>query len=128
MSALETSVPDALDVLKVYASHWSKCIEDATRPYCVCALVASELPSLPPEVAVEVTAFFRFVSSWLTTVMERDSREGALNLSSDPDVEAEAFLATVSGAMLSARADGKPDVFATILTPVLNRLSPTVSH
>ena len=125
---LEQNVPDALDVLKVYANHWAKCIEDASRPYCVCALLASELPSLPPEVATEVTNFFRFISSWLTTVMERGYKSGTLNLTSEPHVEAEAFLATVYGAMLSARAYGKPEVFSTILAPALNRLTPNVSH
>ncbi|WP_276122023.1 TetR/AcrR family transcriptional regulator [Pararhizobium qamdonense] len=125
---LEQNVPDALDVLKVYANHWAKCIEDASRPYCVCALLASELPSLPPEVATEVTNFFRFISSWLTTVMERGGKNGALNLTSEPHVEAEAFLATVYGAMLSARAYGKPEVFSTILAPALDRLTPTLSH
>jgi TetR/AcrR family transcriptional repressor of nem operon len=128
VAALEQSVPDALDILSAYANHWSKCIEDASRPYCVCALLASELPSLPREVATEVTAFFRFISSWLTSVMERGSSQGALNLSSEPDIEAEAFLATVYGAMLSARAYRKPEMFSTILTPALNRLTPTVSH
>lgn len=125
---LEQNVPDALDILKVYANHWAKCIEDASRPYCVCALLASELPSLPTEVAMEVTAFFRFISSWLTAVMERGYKSGTLNLTSEPHVEAEAFLATVYGAMLSARAYGKPEVFSTILAPALNRLRPTVSH
>jgi len=125
---LEQNVPNALDILKVYANHWAKCIEDASRPYCVCALLASELPSLPTEVATEVTSFFRFISSWLTTVMERGCKNGALNLTSEPHVEAEAFLATVYGAMLSARAYGKPEVFSTILAPALNRLTPTVSH
>ncbi|MBY3535973.1 TetR/AcrR family transcriptional regulator [Rhizobium laguerreae] len=125
---LEQNVPDALDTLKVYANHWSKCIEDASRPYCICALLASELPSLPPEVATEVTKFFRFISSWLTKVMECGSKSGALNLTSEPHVEAEAFLATVYGAMLSARAYGKPEVFSTILAPALARLTPTVPH
>ena len=128
VAALEQNVPNALDILKVYANHWTKCIEDASRPYCVCALLASELPSLPPEVATEVTNFFRFISSWLTTVMERGSKNGALNLTSEPHNEAEAFLATVYGAMLSARAYGKPEVFSTILAPALSRLTPTVSH
>ncbi|MBP2562092.1 TetR/AcrR family transcriptional repressor of nem operon [Neorhizobium galegae] len=128
VAVLEQNVPNALDILKVYANHWAKCIEDASRPYCVCALLASELPSLPPEVAIEVTAFFRFISLWLASVMERGSRQGTLTLTSEPHVEAEAFLATVYGAMLSARAYGKPEVFGTILAPALNRLTPTVSH
>lgn len=123
--ALEENLPDPLEILKVYATHWAKCIEDASRPYCVCALLASELPSLPPEVATEVTAFFRFISTWLTSVIERGGNMGALNLASKPGVEAEAFLATVYGAMLSARAYGKPEVFATILAPAIARLTPT---
>jgi len=128
VAALELNVSDPLDILKVYADHWAKCIEDSSRPFCVCALLASELPSLPPEVAQEVTAFFRFISSWLTSVMERGAKEKTLRLSSEPAVEAEAFLATVYGAMLSARAYGNGEVFATILAPTLNRLSPVATH
>ncbi|TIW89157.1 MAG: TetR/AcrR family transcriptional regulator, partial [Mesorhizobium sp.] len=75
-----------------------------------------------------VRAFFRFISSWLTAVMARGAKEKTLNLSSEPAVEAEAFLATVYGAMLSARAYGNPEVFAAILAPALNRLSPVTSH
>ncbi|RWC29721.1 TetR/AcrR family transcriptional regulator [Mesorhizobium sp.] len=128
VAGLEQNVPDPHDILKVYAGHWAKCIEDASRPFCVCALLASELPSLPTEVATEVRAFFRFISSWLTSVMARGAKEKTLNLSSEPAVEAEAFLATVYGAMLSARAYGNPEVFAAILAPALNRLSPVTSH
>ncbi|MBW9070056.1 TetR/AcrR family transcriptional regulator [Agrobacterium pusense] len=128
VAVLEQKVPNALDILKTYANHWAACIEDASRPYCVCAMLASELPSLPTEVATEVTNFFRFISSWLTSVMERGAKQGELSLTSAPHVEAETFLATVYGAMLSARAYGKPEVFSTILEPALNRLMPTVSH
>lgn len=60
--------------------------------------------------------------------MERGSKQGELTLTSLPHVEAETFLATVYGAMLSARANGKPEVFSMILEPALNRLTPTVSH
>ncbi|MBY3053926.1 TetR/AcrR family transcriptional regulator [Rhizobium laguerreae] len=128
VAVLEQKVPNALDILKAYANHWAVCIEDSSRPYCVCAMLASELPSLPTEVATEVTNFFLFISSWLTSVMERGSKQGELSLTRAPHVEAETFLATVYGAMLSARAYGKPDVFAMILAPALDRLTPTVSH
>ena len=73
-------------------------------PFCVCALLASELPALPPEVAVEVRAYFQFLSGWLTGVIERGAEQGTLTISAAPRVEAEAFMATVHGAMLSARA------------------------
>ncbi|WP_210051705.1 TetR/AcrR family transcriptional regulator [Neorhizobium petrolearium] len=125
VAALGQNVQDPFEILKVYADHWASCIEDASRPFCVCAMLASEMPALPPEVAVEVKAFFRFLATWLTSVMERGCKEGSLRLSSEPKVEAEAFMASVHGAMLSARAYGMPDVFGVILTPTLQRLSPT---
>ncbi|MDT3378559.1 TetR/AcrR family transcriptional regulator [Labrys neptuniae] len=123
LAGLERNVRSPVELLNAYASFWAKCIEDASIPFCVCALLASELPALPPEVAVEVRAFFRFLSGWLTSVLERGSNEGVLKLSSEPRIEAEAFMASVHGAMLSARAYGTPDVFATILAPTLERLS-----
>lgn len=110
-------------LLKIYADHWAGCIEDESTPFCVCALLASELPSLPPEVATEVTAFFRFLSKWLTSVMERGARDGTLSLTSAPGAEAEAFMACIHGAMLSARAYQQPAVFSTVLGPTLDRLS-----
>ncbi|MDH6659162.1 UNVERIFIED_ORG: TetR/AcrR family transcriptional repressor of nem operon [Rhizobium sophorae] len=128
IAGLEQQVRNPLALLQAYAGHWAQCIEDASRPFCVCALLASELPALPPEVAVEVKAFFRFVSTWLTSVMERGAQDGSLKLSSEPRVEAEAFMATVHGAMLSARAYVAPEIFATILTPTLQRLSPTAAQ
>ncbi|WP_208248049.1 TetR/AcrR family transcriptional regulator [Rhizobium sp. T1470] len=128
VAGLERNVQNPFELLQTYAGHWAKCIEDASRPFCVCALLASELPALPPEVAAEVKAFFHFASKWLTSVMERGAKEGSLNLSSVPSVEAEAFMASVHGAMLSARAYGTPEVFATILAPTLQRLSPTVAQ
>jgi len=128
LAALERNVSNPLEILKAYAGHWSQCIEDSSKPFCVCALLAGELPSLPPEVATEVTAFFRCISSWLTSVMERGAMEKTLTLSSAPDIEADAFLATVYGAMLSARAYGNPTLFSTIVAPTLSRLSPIVAH
>jgi TetR/AcrR family transcriptional regulator, transcriptional repressor for nem operon len=127
LTALDENVGDPLEILKKYAGHWAMCIEDSSRPFCVCALLASELPALPPDVAIEVKAFFRLISTFLSTVMERGHKEGSLNLLSEPNVEAEAFMASVHGAMLSARAYGTPEVFATILAPTLQRMAVAVT-
>lgn len=123
-NGLEQSVSDPLDLLKVYAGHWAKCIEDASRPFCVCALLASELPALPTDVAAEVQGFFRFLSKWIVSVMERGSRDGSLKLTNSPQIEGEAFLAKIHGAMLSARVYGSAEVFAMVLDAEIDRLSP----
>ncbi|RWB55853.1 MAG: TetR/AcrR family transcriptional regulator [Mesorhizobium sp.] len=124
MAELERNVPEPPELLRTYAGFWARCIEDASRPFCVCAMLASELPALPPEVAVEVRAYFQFLSGWLTGVIERGARQSTLTISAAPRVEAEAFMATVHGAMLSARAYGDTAAFATIMTPTLQKLIP----
>ncbi|MDX3967153.1 MAG: TetR/AcrR family transcriptional regulator [Bradyrhizobium sp.] len=123
LSALERNGADPAEQLKSYVAYWEACIKDATVPFCVCALLASELPILPEEVALEVRAHFRFLASWLASVMERGKRQGQLHLASTARVEAEGFMATVHGAMLSARAYGDPRMFGTIIRPLLDRLS-----
>lgn len=124
LADLERKVPEPLELIQAYAAHWARCIEDQSIPFCVCALLASELPALPKEVAAEVRAFFQSLSTWLTSVIERGEQQGTLKISGPARVEAEALMATVHGAMLSARAYGKPAVFGTILGPTLQRLKP----
>jgi TetR/AcrR family transcriptional repressor of nem operon len=121
---LEQAIPGPLDQLRAYIRHWEACIADASAPFCVCALLASELPILPDEVAVEIRAYFRFLSGWLTSVLERGVQQGVIALAYAPRVEAEAFMATVHGAMLSARAYGDTSIFGTIMAPQLERMTP----
>lgn len=120
---LELAVPAPLDQLRAYIGHWKACIGDDSRPFCVCALLASELPALPEEVALQVRAYFRFLSGWLASVLERGAAQGVITLGGTPQAEAEAFMASVHGAMLSARAYGDGAIFGTIMEPYLARLS-----
>ncbi|MBA8839985.1 MULTISPECIES: TetR/AcrR family transcriptional regulator [unclassified Ochrobactrum] len=120
---LERSISDRLEQLRAYTHYWAACIKDASASFCVCALLASELPVLPAEIVPEVRAYFKMLSSWLTSVLERGALEGRVRLNEAPHIEAEAFMATVHGAMLSARAYGDPDMFPLVTEPLLRRLS-----
>jgi TetR/AcrR family transcriptional repressor of nem operon len=125
IAEMERHVSDPVELLRSYIGYWSACITDATAPFCVCALLAGELPILPEAVAAEVTAHFRALSAWLTSVLERGAQQGRLRIAATPAVEAEVFMATVHGAMLSARAYGDPKMFDAIITPLLDRLTST---
>jgi TetR/AcrR family transcriptional repressor of nem operon len=120
---LERAITEPLDQLRAYIGYWKTCIGDASAPFCVCALLANELPVLPEEIALEVRAYFRFLSGWLTSVLERGAAQGVVKLTDTPRIEAEAFMATVHGAMLSARAYGDTTIFGTIMDPQLARLA-----
>jgi len=117
--------PGPADQLAAYTDYWAACIGDGTRPFCVCAQLASEMPALPAEVALEVRAYFRMFSAWVTSLMEQGAEKGSLTLAGSPQSEAEAFIATVHGAMLSARAYGDPAVYAAITRPLIERLAAT---
>jgi len=123
IAQLQQAIPDPLDLLRAYSAYWEKCIADLSAPFCVCALLAGELPILPAEVAVEVRAYFRFLSGWMTSLFEQGVQQGTIRLTQSPEVEAEVFMATVHGAMLSARAYGDAKVFGAITTAQLERLA-----
>jgi len=123
LAALESHVADPLEQLRAYVGYWEACIADASAPFCICALLAGEIPVLPEAVALEVRAHFRKLSSWLTAVLKRGAAKGRLRLTGTAKADAEIFMATVHGAMLSARAYGDAKTFAAITHPLLDRIA-----
>jgi TetR/AcrR family transcriptional repressor of nem operon len=123
LADLQRAIAQPLDQLRAYAGYWAACIEDASAPFCVCAMLASELPILPEQVALEVRSYFRFLSGWLTSLLERGIEQGTMRLTQPARTEAEALMATVHGAMLSARAYGDAKVFGLIMNAQLDRIA-----
>lgn len=126
MAALEQQVPEPLEQLNAYTNYWTACIREGTASFCICAMLAAELPAIPSDVATEVRGHFRDLAAWLASVLSRGASQNVFVLETTPEAEAMAIMASVHGAMLSARAYGDPDVFAAIVRPVIKRL--TASH
>lgn len=122
MAELERNVPEPGEQLTAYVRYWESCIADGTAPFCICALLAAQVPALPEEVAFEVKAHFKALVHWCTAILERGASQGTMRLAESASVEAEGFIATVHGAMLSARAYGDVQVFGKITQPLLKRL------
>lgn len=123
IAELERNISDPLEQLRAYIDYWQGCVADATHPFCVCALLASEIPILPETVVTEIRAHFRGLSDWLTAVLQRGVTQGRLVLTGTARANAEIFMATVHGAMLSARAHGDPATFGAITRPMLERIT-----
>jgi TetR/AcrR family transcriptional repressor of nem operon len=123
MKALARTLGDPLAELAGYVEYWSACIRSGTSSFCICAMLAAELPSLPGEIALEVRGHFEDLSGWLAAVMKRGVAQGQLRLVGSPADEAKAFMATVHGAMLSARAFGEPKMFLSIVQPSIDRIT-----
>ena len=123
LAALERQLDDPLAALKAYVDYWSTCIRDGTSPFCICAMLAAELPTIPPEIADEVRGHFQDLSAWLASVLKKGKARGQFQLHGSAAVEARAFMATVHGAMLAARAFGDPQMFQAIVHPAIARLT-----
>lgn len=113
---------DPADQLRAYINYWAACIGDPTSSFCVCALLASQIPVLPPEIVVEVRAHFRTLSTWLASVIEEGAAQDTFLLADTAQSEAESFMAAVHGAMLSARVYGDEKVFRLVTEPLIERL------
>lgn len=108
--------------LQSYLNYWRTCIRDASPSFCVCAMLAGEMQMLPEEVASRVRAHFRNLAGWLTSVLRAGAEQDLFRLNNRPEEEAQMLMASVHGAMLSARAFGDPGLFTTIVTPQIAKL------
>ncbi|CAA2156413.1 HTH-type transcriptional repressor NemR [Methylobacterium brachiatum] len=124
VAALKEGEPDAAAQLRAYTRYWERCILDGSAPFCIAAMLAAELPSLPDDVAAAVTAFFADLKGWLSDLFVLGLRQGNVTLVGTPEDEADAFLSAVYGAMLSARAFRDPRRFAVIVETLLSRVVP----
>jgi TetR/AcrR family transcriptional regulator, transcriptional repressor for nem operon len=123
VAGLEQQVSDPVAQLQAYTDYWSACIREGSLPFCVCAMLAAELPAIPNEVADEVRGHFSELSAWLTNVLARGAAQKAFYLQGTAEEEAKTFMATVHGAMLSARAFGDAEMFPRIVQPLIGRLT-----
>lgn len=123
LAETERRFPNPVDQLGAYVGFWASCIDEPTTSFCICALLASEIPLLPTELAQLVRDHFKTLSAWVASALERGADDGSVTLTGSAESEAEAFMAAVHGAMLSARAYGDPTVFATITQTVMKRLA-----
>ncbi|HWU96513.1 MAG TPA: TetR/AcrR family transcriptional regulator [Sphingomonas sp.] len=121
VAQLANAEPDASEQLRAYAGYWERCILDDSAPFCIAAMLAAELPSLPEDLASAVRVHFAELTGWLTQLFAIGVRQGNVSLAGSPAEEADAFLSAIYGAMLSARAFGEPRRFATITETLLSR-------
>ena len=124
LAALQRHIgDDPLAQLKAYADYWARCIRDGSSTMCICAMLAAECPMIPPEIADEVQGYFQDLTAWIAGVLKQGASKGQLRVQGNALVEAQTFMSTVHGAMLTARALGDPKSFQNIAQAAIGRLS-----
>lgn len=120
---LDRQIENPLGRIQAYVEHWEGCIRGRTVPFCIAALLGAELPSLPEQVQAEVRLHFAALVEWLERTLKAGVRKHVIRLQNSPAIEAELLMATVHGAMLSARATGNCDVFQKVGAAAIQRIS-----
>ncbi|WP_434027066.1 TetR/AcrR family transcriptional regulator [[Pseudomonas] boreopolis] len=122
LQSLQQSIADPHERLVAYSRYWADCIQASNPPICICALLAAELPAIPAEVADEVAGHFHELQAWLASTLEEGAAKGVVQLAESPSADAATFMASIHGAMLSARATANPSVFWQIAKLATDRL------
>lgn len=120
---LDRQIENPLKRLQAYVQYWEGCIRGRSVPFCVAALMAAELPSLPEEVQAEVGLHFDALHGWLERTLKAGVKAGVIKLHDPAATEAQTLMAIVHGAMLSARASGSCGVFQLVTNAALKRLA-----
>ncbi|WP_334237821.1 TetR/AcrR family transcriptional regulator [Terriglobus sp. ADX1] len=120
---IDSQIKNPWKRLEAYVQYWEGCIRDRTAPFCIAALLAAELPSLPEEVQAEVTLHFQTLSGWMERVLNEGVTAGVIRLQAPAATEAQTLMAIVHGAMLSARATGNCEVFQLVTSAALQRIA-----
>lgn len=123
LALLDRQLADPLQELTAYVDYWSTCIAGGTSSFCICAMLAAELPMIPAGIADEVRGHFEDLTGWLATILEQGQAMGQLRLQGSPADEARAFMAAVHGAMLAARGFGDAGAFAALARLSIARLT-----
>ncbi|WP_298371879.1 TetR/AcrR family transcriptional regulator [uncultured Bradyrhizobium sp.] len=122
LRSLQEQFASPAEQLQSYLNFWQTCIRDASLPFCVCAMLAGEMPMLPEEVASRVRAHFHGLATWLASVLKAGAEQHLFRLDNRPEDEAQMLMASVHGAMLSARAFNDPELFTAIVSSQIAKL------
>lgn len=123
LAAMQRQLDDPVAQLTAYTDYWAECIREGTSSMCICAMLAAELPMIPQEIADEVRGYFEDLTSWIATVLERGAAQEKLHLRDSALVEAQTFMSTVHGAMLTARALSNSESFHAISRAAISQLT-----
>lgn len=99
---------DAPGMLSAYGDLFVVILKDQGR-VCLGGVLASDVPTLPPQVQKEVALFFKAHHEWLHAVLQKGQQNGEIKPEIDPETFAATFVSSVEGAMMVARSIGKPN-------------------
>jgi len=106
--------------LRRYCGLFLQTLEDGDQDKgCLCGMLVAELYSLEEKEASQVRAFFRSNVAALQTILDEGAEDETLAAGASPDI----VLATLEGGLLTARCDGGPKKFSSMIGQLIRMLS-----
>ena len=121
LARIEGATGDPRRKLELYAGLYRAVLQDEGR-MCLCGMMAADLLTLPEGVQEEVRGFFAENAAWLEAALVEGRETGLLDFEGEPEAEAQLFLSSLEGAMLTARSQGGLLRFDTTARLTLRRL------
>ena len=109
LEAISAREESAKNRLSAYAGLYSQSLHDGNG--CLCGVLAAEFDNLPVAIQAAVTKFFDENAAWLEGVLLAGRRDGSMRRDIAATRLASMLLATMQGALSTARARGEPAVF-----------------
>lgn len=89
--------------------------------YCLCGMLAADYPSLDPKIQQELRGVFGFLENWVAQNLICGEKEGLWRCSSDPELMACIFVASLEGMLLMCRLKNGKEGFLQMATEYMNR-------
>jgi TetR/AcrR family transcriptional repressor of nem operon len=89
---------------------------------CLCVMLSSDILTLHETIKQEVRLFLTLNHQWLAKTIQKGVEQNLFSCYTDVGTEADAFLATLIGSMLVARANQNPLQFRQIGKALLSRI------
>lgn len=121
LNQIDQITSDPREKLTLYIEQFYRQMREASF-FCLCTLLATELPTLPECVRDEIAGYFREHTAWFATLLASGRTQGVFTFGGDPTIKAQSVLAAIQGAMIAARAYQDPEHFRTIALQVCSDL------
>lgn len=123
---IELLTPEADQTLQRYAQIFRDMLrsepDTAGGRLCLCGVLVSEWNALSAGMQEEVAEFFRENEAWLAGVMDTGRADGCLHFEGPADLQAQAFLSGLEGAMQTARVYRDVTLYCAIAHQLLGQM------
>jgi TetR/AcrR family transcriptional repressor of nem operon len=122
LAGIRTASSDALVRIEAYGRLYLDGVEQSLG--CLCAVLAIELPTLPPGLQSDIARFFDKHIDWLQTVLAEGQANGTARAGIVPAASARMIVATLEGALMMERVLAGTTGFRSVLDALTDSLRP----